>query len=124
MPTIKRHWRGWRAKRAPTVLIFFPPSPLAVFLFDSGGAVCAVQTDKGEIACDEVVIAVGPWVRQLWLMLGLPDSIGVKANGVVKEMPMWRYWSLQEGTLGVNPDFLTDAAAICRLSRMWIVMFR
>ena len=43
-------------------------------------------------------------------MLGLPDSIGVKANGVVKEMPMWRYWSLQEGTLGVNPDFLTDAA--------------
>ena len=53
MPTIKRHWRGWRAKRAPTVLIFFPPSAVSGFSFDSGGAVCAVQTDKGEIACDE-----------------------------------------------------------------------
>ena len=78
------------------------------FAFDSAGAVTAVNTDKGDITCDEVVIAVGPWVRQLWLMLGLPDSIGVRANGTVHETPMWNYWSLQEGTLGVKPEFLTD----------------
>src|SRR5262249_5033376 len=35
----------------------------------SGGAVTAVQTDQGEIACDQVVIATGPWIRDLWAML-------------------------------------------------------
>ena len=73
----------------------------------SGGAVSAVETDHGDIDCEYVVIAVGPWVKQQWEMLELPREISVKgANGVTRDnVGMWVYWSLQEGTLGVDPDY-------------------
>src|SRR5262249_20899829 len=35
-----------------------------------GGAVTAVETDQGVVACEQLVIAAGPWVRDLWAMLG------------------------------------------------------
>ena len=71
----------------------------------SGGAVTAVETDQGTISCDAVVIAPGPWVRDFWAMLGLPDTIDVTdaAGGVHPGRPMWTYWALQEGTLEVDP---------------------
>jgi methylglutamate dehydrogenase subunit A len=74
------------------------------------GAVTAVQTDQGEIRCEEVVVAVGPWIRDLWAMLDLPESISVKGlDGVVEpERPMWTYWALQEGTLDVDPHEFVD----------------
>jgi len=76
-----------------------------------GGAVAAVETDQGTVACDHVVVAVGPWVRDLWRMLDLPDTVSVP--GGEEPRPMWTYWSLQEGTLGVDPTFLlTDAGAM------------
>jgi glycine/D-amino acid oxidase-like deaminating enzyme len=65
-----------------------------------GGAVTAVETDQGAIRCEQVVVAVGPWVRDLWRMLDLPERVA--------DRDMWTYWSLQEGTLGVEPSFLTD----------------
>ncbi len=67
----------------------------------------AVETDKGVIECDYVVIAVGPWVKSFWDMLELPNTISIKEpNGnIINDVPMWVYWSLQEGTLGVDPDF-------------------
>ena len=72
-------------------------------------AVTAVITDKGRVECGQVVIAAGPWVKSLWDMLELPDKITVKANGQTRDdIPMWRYWALQEGTLSVPPDYLTD----------------
>jgi glycine/D-amino acid oxidase-like deaminating enzyme len=70
----------------------------------AGGAVTAVETDQGSVACDRVVIAVGPWVRDLWRMLDLPET--VEMPGGDGRRPMWTYWSLQEGTLGVDPSFL------------------
>jgi len=70
----------------------------------AGGAVTAVETDQGSVACDRVVIAVGPWVRDLWRMLDLPET--VEMPGGDGRRPMWTYWSLQEGTLGVDPRFL------------------
>lgn len=72
----------------------------------SGDTIAAVATDQGEIACDYVVVAVGPWVRHLWQMLGLPPAIEVKgSDGTVhRDVGMWIYWSLQEGTLGVDPS--------------------
>jgi len=75
-----------------------------------GGAVTAVQTDQGEIACDQLVIAAGPWIRDLWAMLELPDQIPVTGpDGVVHDgCPMWTYWALQEGTLAVDPKEFTD----------------
>jgi methylglutamate dehydrogenase subunit A len=75
----------------------------------SGGAVTAVETDLGTIACDHVVIAPGPWVRDFWAMLGLPDHIDVAGpSGIVHPgQPMWTYWALQEGTLEVDPGAFT-----------------
>ena len=37
-------------------------------------AVTAVLTNKGRIACDYVVVGVGPWVNQVWNMLELPQA--------------------------------------------------
>jgi len=75
-----------------------------------GDAVTAVETDQGTIRCDNLVVAVGPWVRDVWQMLELPDVVSVLGrDGRVHQRPMWTYWSLQEGTLGVDPSFLTDS---------------
>lgn len=77
-----------------------------------GGAVTAVETDRGIIETDYVVAGVGPWVRAIWQMLDLPESVSIKgADGQMhNDVPMWTYWSLQEGTLGVEPDFqMTNA---------------
>ena len=61
------------------------------------------------IRCDQLVVAVGPWVRDLWHMLDLPESVLVKGrDGNRYERPMWTYWSLQEGTLRVDPNLLMD----------------
>ena len=75
----------------------------------SGGAVTAVQTDQGEVACDQLVVAVGPWVRDVWAMLDLPGQIPVTGpDGTAYQRPMWTYWALQEGTLAVDPSEFTD----------------
>lgn len=74
-----------------------------------GDRVAAVVTDAGTIRCDAVVVAVGPWVRDIWSMLGLPSTITVRDGGVDHpEQPMWTYWALQEGTLAVDPQEFTD----------------
>jgi glycine/D-amino acid oxidase-like deaminating enzyme len=72
---------------------------------DASGAVKTVVTDRGRIDCDFVVVGVGPWVKQIWDMLELPAAIAIKGrDGQLHEgVPMWVYWSLQEGTLGVDP---------------------
>lgn len=79
------------------------------FARDASGAVTAVETSAGSVQCEQVVVAAGPWVKTFWDYLDLPNVITVKAGEVVRDdVPMWRYWVLQEGTLGVAPDFLTD----------------
>ena len=98
------------------------------FQRDNGSpAVRAVITDKGTIACEQVVVAVGPWVRDFWAMLDLPKEISMpntqpnahnskENNGgnatttsvsknVPKNVPMWRYWQLEEGVLQVDPSY-------------------
>jgi glycine/D-amino acid oxidase-like deaminating enzyme len=72
-------------------------------------AVAAVETDRGRIACDQLVIGTGPWVRDFWDMLALPKTITVKGRGGAEhhDVPMWRYWQLEEGVLGVEPGYLT-----------------
>jgi len=83
---------------------------VAVTGFGSGNrstAIERVMTSAGTIECDEVVVAVGPWVNAVWNMLELPKAISVKGrDGTVHEgVRMWRYMALQEGTLGVDPDY-------------------
>jgi methylglutamate dehydrogenase subunit A len=77
----------------------------------SGGAVTAVETNHGVVACDRLIVAAGPWIRDFWAMLGLPDRIDVTdATGTVHPgRPMWTYWALQEGTLEVDPGAFTTS---------------
>jgi glycine/D-amino acid oxidase-like deaminating enzyme len=87
-------------------------APVTVAGFDiRGGAVTAVLTDQGDIACDYVVVAAGPWVRDFWHMLDLPSTTSLRTpDGEQHVHPTWTYWCLQEGTLGVDPSFLLDNA--------------
>ena len=73
---------------------------------DASGAVAAVETNKGRIECDYLVLGAGPWVKSLWEMLELPHTVSIKGSDgkMHHDIPMWVYWSLQEGTLGVDPD--------------------
>jgi glycine/D-amino acid oxidase-like deaminating enzyme len=80
------------------------------FEFDGSGAVSRVQTSAGEIAAEQVVVAVGPWIPSLWRMLGLPDRIDVRQpdGSVLADQPMWTYWYLQEGEVEFDPrEFVT-----------------
>ena len=69
-------------------------------------AITAVETDLGSIQCDQVVVGVGPWLRDIWDMLELPKTISIKDdNGKMhEEFPMWEYWFLTEGVLRLNPS--------------------
>jgi glycine/D-amino acid oxidase-like deaminating enzyme len=44
-------------------------------------------------------------VKQIWDMLELPKAISIKGRDgkLHDDVPMWTFWSLQEGTLGVDP---------------------
>jgi glycine/D-amino acid oxidase-like deaminating enzyme len=71
----------------------------------AGKAVAAVETDQGVIETDYVVVGVGPWVKAVWEMLDLPRTVTIKGRDgkMHHNIPMWTYWCLQEGTLGVDP---------------------
>ncbi len=71
----------------------------------NSGAVTALNTNEGRIACETVVVGVGPWVNKIWNLLELPKKIDVNSNGTMhKDVPMWKFWCLEEGTLGVDPQ--------------------
>jgi glycine/D-amino acid oxidase-like deaminating enzyme len=78
---------------------------------DGSGAVTTVQTSAGDVATEQVVLAVGPWIAGLWEMLGLPDRLDVhQPDGqVVADQPMWTYWYLQEGEAMFDPASFTTA---------------
>jgi glycine/D-amino acid oxidase-like deaminating enzyme len=72
----------------------------------SDGSIEEVETNTGTIEVGEqVVVAPGPWARQFWAMLGLPETIDVHtpSGEVVRDRPMWTYWNLQEGEVEVDP---------------------
>jgi glycine/D-amino acid oxidase-like deaminating enzyme len=70
-------------------------------------AIAAVRTSAGDIGCDQVVVGAGPWINAIWNLLELPKTIAVRGrDGTLHEgVRMWHYLALQEGTLGVDPDF-------------------
>ena len=75
------------------------------FDLDESGAVERVQTSEGPINVDQVIVAVGPWVANMWGLLGLPRRIEVAGE----QTEMWTYWYLQEGEIDVDPNvFVTS----------------
>jgi glycine/D-amino acid oxidase-like deaminating enzyme len=78
----------------------------------SDESVSAVETNQGRIEVGEqLVVAPGPWAKQFWAMLGLPDRIDVRtsAGDVATDQPMWTYWNLQEGEITVDPAMFATA---------------
>ena len=69
-------------------------------------AITAVETNKGNMACEEIVVAVGPWVKTIWDMLELPKEVTIKGEDGIDHsgIPTWRFWCLEEGVIGVDPD--------------------
>ena len=85
---------------------------LVTELLVDGGAVTHVVTRQGTesatIAVDHVVAAAGPWVPKLWEMLDLPDTTDIVVGDRMFTEPTWKFWALQEGTLGVDPGYLMN----------------
>lgn len=79
------------------------------FIFENQStAVRKIETDRGVINCEHIVIGAGPWVRDFWDMLDLPRKINVMdlSGAVHDEVDMWRFWQLEEGLLQVAPETL------------------
>jgi hypothetical protein len=70
-------------------------------------SVTAVETNRDNIDCDWVIVGVGPWAKSFWDMLALPNRIDIKdrEGKIHKDVKMWTYWCLEEGTLGVPPEY-------------------
>jgi methylglutamate dehydrogenase subunit A len=81
------------------------------FELDDSGAVTGVETTAGRIEPEQVVVAVGPWIAELWEMLGLPRRLDVRQpDGSVREnLDMWTYWYLQEGEVEIDPTIFVTA---------------
>ena len=76
------------------------------------GSITAVETSAGRVEVGEqVVIAPGPWAKRFWAMLGMPETIDVRtpSGDVVRDRPMWTYWNLQEGEVGIDPMLFATA---------------
>ncbi|MBT5388569.1 MAG: FAD-binding oxidoreductase [Porticoccaceae bacterium] len=102
----RRALEGLAAKAEAEAVRIMGGVTVTGFNRDNQGAVKAVVTDGGTIECDYVVIAPGPWAKQFWDMLEMPSTISIKnpsSGELTTDIPMWIYWSLQEGTLGVDP---------------------
>ncbi len=81
------------------------------FDFQGDGSVRAVQTNQGPIEVEQVIVGAGPWVGQVWEMLGLPNKIDVLgADGALhKDQEMWTYWRLLEGAIQIDPKLYMTA---------------
>lgn len=59
-----------------------------------GDTVEHVETTSGAIACEAVVLAPGPWIRDLWALLGLPAELSLGGGSTA---PAFHYWQVREG---------------------------
>ena len=75
------------------------------FELDGSGAVTRVNTSDGPVVAEQVIVAVGPWVGNMWEMLELPRRLAVAGEN----REMWTYWYLQEGEIGVDPSIFVTA---------------
>jgi methylglutamate dehydrogenase subunit A len=88
------------------------PVEVTGFEESADGSISAVETSEGRIEVGEqVVVAPGPWAKRFWALLGMPDTIDVHtpSGEVVRDRPMWTYWNLQEGEVGLDPSVFAAA---------------
>jgi len=72
----------------------------------SNKSIKSVETSEGIIECEQLIIAVGPWVRKFWEILELPKTIKIKKpdGSFTEDLKMWSYMALEEGELEVDPN--------------------
>jgi glycine/D-amino acid oxidase-like deaminating enzyme len=76
-----------------------------------GESVRSVVTSQGSIACDLVVVCPGPWVRDLWHRLDLPDGIDMGDRRVP-----FSYLKVREGDFVLRSgEHLPDRAPVVHL---------
>jgi glycine/D-amino acid oxidase-like deaminating enzyme len=69
------------------------------------GSVRSVRTGAGRVTAERVVVGVGPWIREVWGLLGLPQQVDVRHDGRMHSgLDMWTYWQLQEGEIRMALD--------------------
>jgi len=94
------HGLAIKAEREDARILIGPE--VTGFQFNTAGEVTVVETDMGNIEVGHVVVAVGPWIKNLWRMLELPLQVPDPHHpGEMTEL--WRFLALQEGEIEVNP---------------------
>jgi glycine/D-amino acid oxidase-like deaminating enzyme len=54
------------------------------------GTVRTVKSNRGDVAVEQVVVGVGPWIKQVWEMLGLSHHVDLLHSGTLyPELEMW-----------------------------------
>jgi glycine/D-amino acid oxidase-like deaminating enzyme len=94
------HGLAIKAEREDVKLLVGPE--VTGFRFKSGGEVSIVETDMGDIEVGHVVVAVGPWIKNLWRLMELPLAVPDPDNPE-QMTELWRFLALQEGEIEVNP---------------------
>lgn len=94
------HGLAIKAEREDTRLIVGPT--VTGFQFNSRGEVTTVETDFGNIEVGHVVVAVGPWIKNMWRLLELPAEVPDPRHPD-QTTELWRYLALQEGEIEINP---------------------
>ncbi len=94
------HGLAIKAEREDAQLIIGPT--VTGFQFNGNGEVTAVKTDYGRIEVGQVIVAVGPWIKNLWQLLDLPQEVP-DPRQPNQRTALWRYLALQEGEIEVNP---------------------
>src|SRR4029078_8605915 len=79
------------------------------FETDGAGAGNTVHTDQGDVQAEQVIVGVGPWIEEIWTMLGLPNRLDVRTPGgeVHRDQKVGTYCYLREGEIDVDPKLLS-----------------
>jgi glycine/D-amino acid oxidase-like deaminating enzyme len=94
------HGLAIKAEREDARLVIGPK--VTGFQCNTAGEVTVVETDLGDVRVGHLIVAVGPWIGQLWQMLDLPAQVPHPREPGT-QTPVWRYLALQEGEIEVNP---------------------
>lgn len=77
--------------------------------FDLSGGI--VETSEGVIQCETVVLAPGPWARDLWRLLELPAE--VELGGETR--PAFHFWQVREGEFAADGGSLDSRDPVVHL---------